>query len=154
LPPKADAVPEIADWPEAEAGRYRIEREHARGGLGRILQAVDRRLDRRVAVKELLSGGRAAEARFAREALVTARLEHPAIVPVHDVGRWSSGTAFYTMKMVSGRSLDLVIRECRTLEERLALLPSVIAVAEAIAYAHDQNVIHRDLKPSNIRAEA
>src|SRR5713101_2457073 len=137
-------------WPVIDGERYNVAGEHARGGLGRILEAIDRRLDRPVAVKELLNVDRRAEARFVREALVTARLQHPSIVPIHEVGRWPSGEPFYTMKMVQGRSLGEVMREKRSLEERLSLLPNVIAVSDAIAYAHSQRVIHRDLKPSNV----
>src|SRR5581483_3067266 len=85
-----------------------------------------------------------------REALVTARLEHPSIVPVHEIGRWPSGEPFYVMKFVAGRAFDRVLAELRTFDERLAHLPTLIAVAEAIAYAHSHRVVHRDLKPSNI----
>jgi serine/threonine protein kinase len=133
-----------------DPARYALAGEHARGGLGRILQAHDVLLDRPVAVKELLKVGDEAEARFIREALITARLQHPAIVPVHDLGRSPEGKPFYTMKMVCGRSLAELIQQTRTLAERLALLPNIIAVADAMAYAHGRRVIHRDLKPSNI----
>ena len=131
-------------------GRYAVSGEQARGGLGRILQAHDLRLDRTVAVKEPLYGGLEVEARFIREALITARLQHPAIVPVHDLGRSEGGKPFYVMKMVAGRSLAEVLRERRSLAERLALLPSLIAVADAMAYAHAHGIVHRDLKPSNV----
>ena len=85
-----------------------------------------------------------------REAQLTARLEHPGVVPVHEAGRWPDGRPFYAMKMVNGRSLLEVIAEKHTFAERLALLPNVIAVAETIAYAHDRRVIHRDIKASNV----
>ena len=103
-----------------------------------------------MAIKELLGQEGQTEARFVREALVTARLQHPAIVPIYEAGRWPSGEPFYTMKMVEGRSLKQVIAESPTLEARMALLPNVIAVSDAIAYAHSLGVIHRDLKPANI----
>jgi serine/threonine protein kinase len=74
--------------PIDDPDRYEQIAEHARGGLGRIVRAVDRRLGRTVAVKELLRRDDAHEARFMREALITARLEHPGIVPVHEAGRW------------------------------------------------------------------
>ena len=138
------------EWPVVADGRYSVSGERARGGLGRILEANDRRLDRSIAVKELLQPENQSEARFVREALVTARLQHPAIVPIYDVGRWPDGKPFYSMKMVSGRSLFELIQELPMLDERLALIPNVIAVADAIAYAHEKKVIHRDLKPSNI----
>ncbi len=124
--------------------------EHGRGGLGRVSRAHDRELGRDVAIKELISGGHVEEVRFLREALITARLEHPSIVPVHEAGRWPDGTPFYAMKLVSGRSLRDLIAECTTNDQRIGLIHHVIAVADAIAYAHGRNIIHRDLKPANV----
>jgi WD40 repeat protein len=129
---------------------YEVGEERARGGLGKIVEAEDLRLGRTVAIKELLHVDEKSARRFIREARLTARLQHPSIVPVHEAGRWPTGEPFYTMKMVSGRSLKEAMAEKRTLRERLSLLPNILAVAEAIAYAHSQRVIHRDLKPSNI----
>jgi serine/threonine protein kinase len=137
-----------------QRGLYAIGEEIARGGMGRILAARDRKLGRNIAVKELLSTNPGLEARFEREMRISARLQHPAIISVHDAGRWPSGEAFYTMKHVEGRALDDVIEETTTLPERLALLPNVLAVADAIAYAHAEHVIHRDLKPANVLAGA
>ncbi|HEX7843360.1 MAG TPA: protein kinase [Kofleriaceae bacterium] len=142
----ADAV----RLPPIDPARYQVLREFARGGLGRIIEVHDLRLGRVVALKEMLRDGEVAYARFVREAMITARLEHPAIVPVHDIGRWPSGEAFYAMKLISGRSLHDVILDTPVLDGRLALLPNVIAVADAIAYAHSQRIIHRDLKPANV----
>jgi WD40 repeat protein len=130
--------------------RYKFLGEHGRGGIGRVLKAHDRDLGRQVAIKELLSRGQAHEARFFREVEITARLEHPGIVPVHEAGRWSDGTPFYAMKLVSGRPLRDLLAERPTVEDRLGLLHHVIAVADAIAYAHERRIIHRDLKPANI----
>jgi WD40 repeat protein/serine/threonine protein kinase len=136
--------------PLVEPGSYAVDGELAHGGIGRILKGRDQRLGRTVALKELIEGGGAAEERFVREALVTARLQHPSIVPVYEAGRWPTGEPFYAMKLVSGRSLDEVIATAKTLDQRLALLPHVLAVAEAVAYAHSERIIHRDLKPSNV----
>jgi eukaryotic-like serine/threonine-protein kinase len=133
-----------------DPGRYEILDEHGRGGLGRVLRARDRELGRTVALKELLHRGNSSEVRFFREALVTARLEHPGIVPVHEAGRWPDGTPFYAMKLVAGRPLGILIAEAATYDDRIALLPHVIAVADALAYAHKRGIIHRDLKPSNV----
>ena len=94
-PPRASRTPSIPDLPVIERDRYTFEAEHARGGLGRIIEARDLRLDRTVAVKELLKSGDDAEARFIREALITARLQHPSIVPIHDLARDSAGKPFY-----------------------------------------------------------
>jgi WD40 repeat protein len=150
----ADATPgrvvESVRLSPIDPDRYHVVREFARGGLGRILEVRDLRIGRVVALKEMLRDSEPAHARFVREALITARLEHPAIVPVHDIGRWPSGAPFYSMKLVSGRSLHDVILATPAPGERLALLPNVIAVADAIAYAHSQGIIHRDLKPANV----
>jgi len=141
---------DIAAFPVDDTGRYELSGVHARGGLGRIVKARDQRLHRTVAIKELLQRTPATEARFVREALITARLEHPGIVPIHEAGRWPSGDPYYSMKLVSGRTLKELIEDGRSLEARLALVPHVLAVAEAIAYAHSQRIIHRDIKPANV----
>src|SRR6188474_2886254 len=130
--------------------RYQIICEHGRGGLGRVSRAFDRDLGRDVALKELIARTSTSEIRFLREALITARLEHPGIVPVHEAGRWPDGTPFYAMKLVAGRPLRELIAERTTVAERIGLLHHVIAVADAIAYAHGRNIIHRDLKPANV----
>src|SRR5262245_52644787 len=136
--------------PVVSAAHYRADREIARGGMGRIVAAEDQRLRRAVALKELLEPAPEQLGRFQREALITARLQHPGIVPVYEAGRWPSGEPFFAMKLVSGRPLDRVIADAATLEDRLALLPRIAAATEAFAYAHSQRVIHRDLKPANI----
>ncbi|MBL8625379.1 MAG: protein kinase [Myxococcales bacterium] len=143
-------APARSDLPVVPRACYEVLSEHARGGLGRILRARDLRTGRLVAIKEMLDGTPDAATRFEREALVTANLQHPAIVPVYEVGRWPEGEPFYAMKLVDGRSLDAEIQDAATLRERLALVPRLIDVAEAIAYAHGQGVIHRDLKPANV----
>jgi WD40 repeat protein len=129
---------------------YLVEGEIGRGGMGRVLAARDRRLGRPVALKELLSSSPELALRFEREALMTARLQHPSIVNVHEAGRWPSGEPFYAMKRLVGRPLDQLLRDARSIDERLALVPKVLAVAEALAYAHEHGVIHRDLKPANV----
>jgi serine/threonine protein kinase len=73
-------------------------------------------------------------------------LQHPAIVPIYEAGRWPDGALFYSMKRVSGRPLSELIAERRKLDERLDLIPNMIAIADAIAYAHSELVIHRDLE--------
>jgi WD40 repeat protein len=149
--PRPVAPGPARDLPFVDPSHYEIAGEHARGGLGRVLRARDRRLERTVALKELAHGPSSRTAgRFVREALVTARLQHPSIVPIYEAGRWPSGDPFYAMKLVSGESLDEAIEKRPTLDARLALLPHVLAVAEAIAYAHSEGVIHRDLKPANV----
>ncbi|MGE0545754.1 MAG: serine/threonine-protein kinase [Kofleriaceae bacterium] len=150
----SSAVPPVVVEPDQigvdDPERYEQVAEHARGGLGRVVRAVDRRLGRTVAVKELLRRTDSTETRFMREALITARLEHPGIVPVHEAGRWPNGDPYYVMKLVEGRTLKELIAERTSLRERSTLLPHVIAVADAVGYAHSEGVIHRDLKPSNV----
>lgn len=145
----AEAALDAAALPIVDAGHYELLGEVARGGIGRIIKARDRRLRREVALKQL-HDPREGNARFVREAMLTARLQHPSIIPVHEVGRFSSGDPFFAMKLVHGQSLRDAIHERPTLEQRLELLPNVLAVADAMAYAHSQRVIHRDLKPSNV----
>jgi serine/threonine protein kinase/tetratricopeptide (TPR) repeat protein len=128
---------------------YVIERELARGGMGRIMLATDRQ-GRRVAIKVLLGGGERARRRFVRELQVTARLQHPSIVTLYEAGRWHSGEPFFAMKLVLGRTLREELAARPVWKDRLTLVPRLIAVTDALAYAHDQGIIHRDLKPGNI----
>ncbi|MBS1123189.1 MAG: High-affnity carbon uptake protein Hat/HatR, partial [Deltaproteobacteria bacterium] len=149
-PPPQQPGPDYDELLTVDRAHYAIDHELARGGMGRILEARDRRLGRRVAIKEVLQLDPAALARFEREARITARLEHPGIVHVHEAGRWPSGQPFYAMKLVRGQPLDVCIAQTPAFASRLALLPSVISVVDAIAFAHSQHVIHRDLKPANV----
>ncbi|MFN0247900.1 MAG: protein kinase domain-containing protein [Kofleriaceae bacterium] len=146
----APVVGDLPALPTVPHSVYKGDKEIARGGMGRIVAAEDQRLRRPVALKELIDPSPDQLGRFQREALITARLQHPGIVPVYEAGLWPTGEPFFAMKMVSGRPLDKVIGELRTLEERIALLPRIAAAADAMAYAHSQRVIHRDLKPGNI----
>jgi eukaryotic-like serine/threonine-protein kinase len=138
------------ELPIVSPSHYEMLGEFARGGLGRILRARDRRSGRIVAIKEMLGPSEDVALRFVREAKVTANLQHPAVVPVYELGRWPSGEPFYAMKLVAGRSLQDAIAAAPKLSSRLALLASIAAVADALAYAHGQGIVHRDLKPANI----
>ena len=140
--------------------RYVVGESFAHGGVGAILSAHDRALSREVAYKVLLER-RAANAqyrsRFIREARLTAQLEHPNIVPVHDLGVDAGGRLFFAMKRVHGRSLQEVLRAMRHGDERTnaeMTLPRLLAafgqICQAIHYAHTRGVLHRDLKPANI----
>jgi tetratricopeptide (TPR) repeat protein len=133
-----------------EAEHYTVGPEIARGGMGRIVEAFDRRHQRRVALKLLLRNTPEAIRRFEREVQLTARLAHPSIVTLFDAGRWADGSPFFAMKLVEGRSLSTALASAATLEDKLALLPHLIAATEALAYAHEHRVIHRDLKPANV----
>jgi eukaryotic-like serine/threonine-protein kinase len=130
--------------------RYAVETEIARGGHATVLRAHDRKLHRPVAIKQLRDRRARSENRFMNEALITARLQHPSIVPIYDVGTWADGTLYFAMELVKGVTLAerIVTATCRS--ERLSLIPAVIAVTDAVAYAHSHGIIHRDLKPSNV----
>jgi eukaryotic-like serine/threonine-protein kinase len=143
-----EAEPKAA--PHAEQ-RYRLGEEIGRGGMGRVVEAYDTHLGRTVALKEVLPATSASLAkRFQREVRITARLEHASIVPLYDSGVMADGRPYYVMRRVTGRPLDELITRAKNLEERLALLPNVLAAIDAIGHAHRRGVIHRDLKPANI----
>jgi tetratricopeptide (TPR) repeat protein len=103
-----------------------------------------------VAIKVLLRQDCQASWRFVREAAITARLQHPAIVPLYEAGRWTDGAPFFAMKLVNGISLSEAIQRTQSLEDRLGLLPHLVAVLDALAYAHASDVVHGDLKPANV----
>ncbi|MEO1230037.1 MAG: serine/threonine-protein kinase [Myxococcota bacterium] len=141
--------------PEA-AGRYvpldGTDIELGRGGLGRVYVRWDRHLAREVAMKELLAPDRRLDDNetFTREARITGQLEHPGIVPVHELGRRRDGRLYYTMKRVRGQTLEDALSGATTLADRLKLLSAFLAVSQALAYAHSRSVLHRDVKPANV----
>ena len=144
---------DLADVPDLDGTKYRLEGEIARGGMGTVYLARDKELDREVAIK-VLNPGRlhpAMAARMLREARILAGLEHPGIVPVHDVGTTPDGRVFYAMKLVRGLRLDDFASRARSQEELLRALKSV---CDAVAFAHAHGVVHRDLKPENIMVGA
>jgi serine/threonine protein kinase len=128
--------------------RYAPEEEIGRGGMGVVYRAHDRELQRDVAMKVLRAGPGADDLarRLHREARVLASLEHPGMVPVHDVGVLD-GQAFYVMKLVRGRRLDEWAAGGPPLSERLR---TIERICETVAFAHAHGVVHRDLKPGNV----
>ena len=131
-------------------GNYEILEEIARGGMGVVFKARQTRLNRLVALKMLLGSLLATPAairRFQHEARIAARLDHPRIVPIHEIGEFE-GHPWYTMDYVPGLSLDGEVRPGPLDASRAARL--VRQIAETIQFAHDQGVLHRDLKPANI----
>src|SRR2546422_1003692 len=129
---------------------YRLERELGGGGMSRVFLAEELALGRRVVVKVLspdLAAGVNFE-RFKREILVTARLQHPHIVPVFTAGE-TSGLPYYTMPFVEGESLR--VRLLRTGAMPILVAVSILRdVARALEFAHSKGVVHRDVKPDNI----
>jgi serine/threonine protein kinase len=156
--PNRRSVRDILAHAAAGGQRYQVAGEIARGGMGAVLRAVDCDIRREVAVKYLLDPNDARKkARFIEEAQITGQLEHPNIVPVHELGVDAQKHLFFSMKMVRGRSLAQVLREVRDTprssekEYPLSrLLTMFVNVCHALAYAHSRGVIHRDLKPANI----
>ncbi len=141
----------LARLPVVPREVYTVAGDVAAGGVGRILRARDERLGRPVALKELRFDPTGVDGeRFVREVMITAKLQHPSIVTIHEAGRWPSGEPFYAMELVAGRSLADVLAETTALADRLALLPHVLAATEAMAYAHSRGIVHRDLKPGNV----
>ena len=144
-----------------EPDRYAIEQEIARGGQGMVLRVWDGAMSRRLAMKRMLSkdGALAPDlnsrglSRFLTEIQVTGQLDHPGIVPVHEMGVDEEGKPFFTMKLVEGESLASIFHKLYdkgTSWSRTRALGVCLRVCEAVAYAHSKGVIHRDLKPANI----
>ncbi len=138
-------------------GRYVGLEPHARGGLGEVFTATDTELHRRVALKRLQdrrADDGPSRRRFLLEAEVTARLEHPGVVPVHSLYRDDQDRPCYTMRFIEGQTLGQALRAYHEgPADPVAfrrLLQSFIQVCETVAYAHSRGVIHRDLKPQNI----
>ncbi|MCE9583951.1 MAG: protein kinase [Planctomycetes bacterium] len=138
--------------------RFRLGAEIGRGGLGRVVEARDLELDRIVAVKLVLDDlPDELKERFLREARLTARLEHPNIVPVHGLVTPAGEAPMLAMKRVRGRDLGAVLRalakgDASTVAEwsRPRLLAMFQDICLGVAFAHDRGVIHRDLKPANV----
>jgi serine/threonine protein kinase len=140
---------DTAALPDLSGTRYRLTEESGRGGMGIVHAAEDTLLQRRVALK-VLEGDDAngnLASRLLREAHVLARLEHPGIVPVHDVGTLPDGRIFYAMKFVEGSRLDQHIELLASVPDRLRIF---LRLCEAVAFAHAHDILHRDLKPANV----
>ncbi len=133
-------------------GAYRITRLIGEGGMGAVYEAVQLRLEKRVAIKLMarhLAANREAVARFHREAEITSRLGHPHLVGVVDFGQAETGEPYLVMEYLEGEDLDQRLRRVRRMPIE-AVVRVVRQVASALSAAHAQGIIHRDLKPANI----
>ncbi len=162
--PAADQPIDYADFklqPGTRLGRYTFLKLHAEGGIGQVWIALDHRLNREIAIKVLkvrLTENQAIRKRFQREAQIASQLEHPNIVPVHDLGnRQDSSAEYYTMRFLQGKTLGDEIKEFHLCEQSLQdpikkskLLQTYLHVCQAIAFAHSRSIVHRDLKPENV----
>ena len=149
----------------ASYGRYRLKGELARGGMGAVLRVWDDDLRRETALKVMLGKGAPKRTgktpavdsrslgRFLEEAQITGQLEHPGIVPVHELGIDDRGRVFFTMRLVRGLTFREAFQKARDGEDGWTFARAVDAMlraSEAVAYAHSKGVVHRDLKPSNV----
>ncbi len=157
---------------QGTVGRYAIDKQIAAGGMGAVLKIDDHDFRRPAAMKIIraqMAHNSEFETRFLAEAQITAQLEHPNIVPIHDLGVMDDGTMYFTMTLIQGVSLGKVVkllRQHRGLEKHLAPTPeseaatkkwtqeekilAFLKVLDGVGFAHDRGVIHRDLKPDNV----
>jgi eukaryotic-like serine/threonine-protein kinase len=147
----AQRTPQPSDVTLETEGRYQLLRELGEGAEGRVFAAWDHHLAREVALKvpHLESA-----LRPLREARLVARLDHPGIATVFEIGRRADGSLYSVQRLVHAehgpRSLRHAFDQLRTLPERLGLVPRLLQVSQAVGYAHTKGVVHRDLKPENI----
>jgi hypothetical protein len=151
----------IGAGPEGRAEvsiRYKLGDVLGQGGMGEVLLAMDDAIGREVAVKRIRTADPSAEelSRFVREARVQGRLEHPAIVPVHDLVYDGAGKPFFVMKRLAGTDMHERLKKLRAGDvsdeagERRKLLRAFVDVCNATHFAHEKKIIHRDLKPANV----
>jgi serine/threonine protein kinase len=150
LPDRAvDRLTEVLRADEHDDARYELGELIAQGGMGSVYRAKDRLLGREVAMKVVrVDDGRETSAdRLVLEAMLLGRLDHPGLVPVHDLGRLADGRPYYVMRLVRGESLERHLESVRDLSQRLR---TFLKICEPVAFAHAQRAVHRDLKPANI----
>ena len=141
--------------PNSAVGRYRIARRIGKGGMGEVMGARDEQVGRDVAIKRMRKANPSerAIARFLREASIQGRLEHPAICPVHEIGRDAEGLPFFVMKKLAGITLAKILDRPggdRGTYPLQRVLRALAEVCLAIEFAHVRGIVHRDLKPDNI----
>ena len=141
-----DRLRALDDRPDFAGTRYELFEELGRGGMGIVFRGRDRALDRDVAIKVTAWSTAADADRLRREARTLASLEHPGIVPVHDVGQLADGRVYSVMRLVRGERLDASAHTL-PLPDRLRLFDRI---CDTVSFAHARDVVHRDLKPANI----
>ncbi len=149
----------------SKGARYKLRGEIARGGMGAILRVWDEDLGRELAMKVVLgTDGEQADpttsdldgkrvSRFLEEAQITGQLDHPCVVPVHELGLDAQARVYFTMRLVKGRDFGRILELAEAGQEgwsRTRALGVLLRVCEAMAYAHSKGVVHRDLKPANV----
>jgi len=167
------SVDGIHPVPQEQAGRFVFKKFHAKGGMGEVWLCEDSDIGRPVALKRMLKGRQKHKNQFIKEAQVTGQLEHPGVIPVHELSLDDKGQPYYVMKFVHGKTLKDVIREFHEQKPTppspplqggdlggsrevawLRLLKVFINLCQTIAYAHSRGVIHRDIKPDNVMVGA
>jgi eukaryotic-like serine/threonine-protein kinase len=160
VPPSSDEAPAQRRDDDALAVRYLLGDKLGEGGMGIVHACRDRRIGRDVALKTVRAEQASRTdlvARFLREACVQGQLEHPAIVPVYDLGRDPEGNVYFTMKRLRGATFEQIFAALREGDvhaarqfSRRKLLTAFASVCQALHFAHARGVIHRDLKPGNV----
>jgi len=151
---------DIKELTPKPAGKYKFIRSVGFGGMKAVIQVKDRDTTRNVAMAIIPDAADRPQSdinRFVQEARITARLEHPNIVPVHDIGVDTNGAPYFTMKLLRGRTLSAILRKLReddykTLKEfdLTRLLRIYVKILNGVVFAHSKKIIHLDLKPDNI----
>lgn len=155
-PASVGAYPPVA--PKMRVGRYAMKKLHAHGGMGEVWLAEDCDINRPVAIKKILNGRTDLHERFLLEAQITGQLEHPGVVPIHELGADETGEPFYVMRFIQGRTLRDAIKRFHSRKmsesdkelEQVRMLQIFVNLCQTVAYAHSRHVIHRDLKPENV----
>ena len=159
-PVESDDAEKIPEGSPKHQDKYEIKHEIDRGGMGSILLAMDLDLRRRIAMKVLIEGSRSSPQlceRFIKEAQVTGFLEHPNIVPIHELSADANHKPFFTMKLIAGETFDTVLRKLSEGDPDYKrqfplrrVLGIFIQVCNAVSFAHSRGIIHRDIKPANV----
>lgn len=139
----------LFDLPDLSGTKYEFIRKLGSGGMATVFLARDLELNRQVAIKivSLADPGAELAKRMIRESKIVAQLEHPNVVPIHDVGMLQDGRVFYVMKYVEGVTLEEFVQTARNRGDLLRIFQKI---CDALAFAHSKGVVHRDLKPANI----